>query len=104
MQQDLSNIAEPAVDELFHLNIPLLTGVDLRSTYCFLLEEEASRDWETWAKHLAVLKQQGLNTEKFIADFSSGLHKGIFREYKDVTFQGDVFHVLYLSKKNDTLF
>lgn len=76
----------------------------MRSTYCFLLEEEASRDRETWAKHLAILKQQGLNTEKFIADFSSGLHKGIFREYKDVPFQGDVFQVLYLSKKNDTLF
>jgi len=99
VQQDLSNIAEPAIDELFHLNIPLLTGVDLRSTYCFLLQEESTRDGETWAKHLAILKQQGLDPEKFIADFGSGLREGIFTVYKDVPFQGDVFHVLYYLKK-----
>lgn len=98
-QQDLSNIAEPAIDELFHLNMPILTGVDLRTTYCFLLQEEENRDGATWIKHLANLKKQGLDPEKFVADFGSGLREEIATVYQDVPFYGDVFHVLFYLKK-----
>ena len=34
--QDLSNIKEAAIDEIFLNNQPILTGVDLYSTYCFM--------------------------------------------------------------------
>jgi len=97
--QDLSNIKEAAIDEMFLNNSPILTGVDLYSTYCFLLKDEDDREGETWEKHLVVLKDQGLNPDKFIADFGSGLRLGLNLSYEDTPCHGDVFHVLFDLKK-----
>ena len=46
-KQDLSKITEGAHDELFQGSIPVLTGIDLNSLYCYLLSPEDRRDAET---------------------------------------------------------
>ncbi len=42
--QNLNHIKEGALDEIFSGSIPVLVGVDLRSTYTFLLSEEGGRN------------------------------------------------------------
>ena len=51
-RQDLSAIHVAAHDELFQAQRPVLVGVDVASTYCYLLSQEAQRDADTWAVHL----------------------------------------------------
>ena len=48
-KENLSSISVTANDELFHYNKPILTGIDVRSLYCYLLSSENKRDEETWA-------------------------------------------------------
>ena len=50
--QDLSSIGVALLDELFHANQPVLTGVDAFSTYCFLLQAVEHRDEDTWGYYL----------------------------------------------------
>jgi hypothetical protein len=97
--QDLSNIKEAAIDEIFLNNQPILTGVDLYSTYCFMLKDEDNREGSTWEKHLRILHDQGLEPNKFIADFGAGLRSGLNLAYPNIPCNGDVFHVLFDLKK-----
>jgi len=97
--QDLSNIKEAAIDEIFLNNDPILTGVDLHSTYCFLLKDEENREGSTWEKHLRTLQTHGLEPNKFIADFGTGLRSGLNLAYPNIPCNGDVFHVLFDLKK-----
>lgn len=94
-EQDLSKIKEGSIDEMFLNNNPILTGIDLHSTYCFLLKEESDREGDTWEKNLLELKDRGLDPNKFIADFGSGLRMGLDLAYNDTPCNGDVFHVLF---------
>ena len=57
--QDLSSVTLSAHDEIFHLNKPVLVGVDIPSLYCYLLSQEDQRDSETWAIHFMDLQRQG---------------------------------------------
>lgn len=59
--QDLSRVRAGSHDELFQARQPVLAGIDLDSTYCYLLVPEAHRDAETWAIHLLDLTKQGLS-------------------------------------------
>jgi hypothetical protein len=95
-QQDLSKINLGAIDELYHYNKPVLTGVDTRSLYCFLLAQEDSADENSWGTHLLDLKQQQLNPDRFIADDGTGLHAGLSVSYPTTPCDMDNFH---LSKK-----
>jgi len=56
-KQDLKNIKLTAQDETFHYNKPILTGIDIRSLYCYLLSPERDRDFDTWEIHLLDLKK-----------------------------------------------
>ncbi len=81
IQQDLSCVKLAAYDEIFHLNKPVLAGVDIPSLYCFLLSQEDHRDRDTWAVHFMDLQQQKLNPERAIGDDGAGLraaHKTVF--------------------------
>ena len=60
--EDLSNIKMTANDELFHHNKPILSGIDIRSLYCYLLTDETQRDEETWAIHLMDAEDKGLKS------------------------------------------
>ena len=93
--EDLSRVRVGAHDELFQANLPVLAGIDLDSTYCYLLVSEAHRDAETWAIHLLDLNQQGLRPEHTVADAGSGLRAGQALAWPTVPCHGDVFHILH---------
>ena len=62
-----------SLDEIFHSNRPILTGVDNHSSYCFLLEEAQHRDEDTWGWHLLEATEQGFDPNYTIADAGKGI-------------------------------
>ena len=74
--QELSRIQVGAHDEIFQASKPVLVGVDLKSTYCYLLACEDHRDETTWGVHLLDLANQGLDPDYTIADGGRGLRAG----------------------------
>jgi hypothetical protein len=91
--QDLSAIAVGAHDEIYQAGRPVLVGVDVRSTYCYLLAPEDHCGETTWGVHLLDLRDQGLRPERTIADGGSGLRAGQAAAWGDeVPCNGDVFH------------
>ncbi len=93
-KQDLSQIKLAAQDEMFHLNKPILSGIDLHSLYCYLLSQENHRDFETWGTHLLDLKKQGFNPSDFYADAADGIYKACQYVYPKVPYHYDHFHVI----------
>ena len=92
--EDLSKIRVGGHDELFQHRTPVLAGMDLGSTYGYLLAREAQRDGETWAIHLLDAKDWGLDLDYTVADFGTGLRAGQAMALPDVPCFGDVFHIL----------
>jgi hypothetical protein len=92
--QDLSPIRVGANDEMFQGGMPVLAGVDVASTYCYLLACEKHRDAETWGIHLLDLAEQGLKPDHIIADAGKGLRAGQALAWPGVPCFGDVFHAL----------
>jgi hypothetical protein len=91
-RQDLSAIHVAAHDELFQAQRPVLVGVDVASTYCYLLSQEAHRDADTWAVHLWDLQAQGFAPHNLIADGGQGLRAGQARALPQTPCRADVFH------------
>lgn len=91
---DLSPIQVGSHDELFQSGKPVLAGLDLDSTYCYLLTEEDHRDATTWAIHLMDLEVQGLSPENTVADGGLGLRAGQAIAWPNTPCFGDVFHGL----------
>lgn len=91
--QDLSSIKVPLLDELFHSNQPVLTGVDADSTYCFLLEAVEHRDEDTWGYYLLEAESQGLNPDYTIADAGKGIRAGQKAAWGDKPCHGDIWHM-----------
>ena len=91
--QELSNVKHGALDEVFHGNKPVLTGVDTKSLYCYLLSPEDHRDADTWAIHLLYLADQGFDPDYTIADFSGGIREGQKIACPGTPCHGDVFHI-----------
>lgn len=90
--QDLSNVRMGAHDEIFQAGRPVLVGVDVKSTYCYLLDIESHRDETTWGVHLLELQQQGLNPQYTVADGGGGLRAGQAAAWPNTPCHGDVFH------------
>jgi hypothetical protein len=93
-QQDLSRVRAGSHDDLFQGRQPVLVGIDLDATYCYLLAPEAHRDAETWAIHLWDLMAQGLQPDDTVADGGQGLRAGQVLAWPEVACDGDVFHGL----------
>ncbi len=93
-QQDLSHITLAAQDETFHYNKPVLTGIDIRSLYCYLLAPEKQRDLDTWGIHLLDLKNQGFNPERVLGDDASSIRSSLQYVYPDVPYDLDNFHII----------
>lgn len=93
-QEDLAGVRIGAHDEIFQNGQPVLVGVDVRSTYCYLLSQEEHRDAETWAIRLWELQEQGFHPEATIADAGRGLRAGQALALPETACRGDVFHVL----------
>jgi len=90
--QDLSGIRVGAHDEIFQARKPVLVGIDVDSTYGYLLAEEDHRDETTWGVHLLDLAEQGLCPDYTLADGGTGLRAGQAAAWDEVPCHGDVFH------------
>ena len=90
---DLSPISVASLDELFHSNRPILTGVDNDSSYCFLLQEVEHRDEDTWGWYLLEATEQGLEPNYTIADAAKGIRAAHKAVWEDKVCQGDVWHI-----------
>ena len=93
-QHDLSGVRVGAHDELFQTSQPVLVGVDVDSTYCYLLSLEERRDGVTWGVRLLELQARGFAPRAIIGDGGRGLRAGQDLALPGVPRRGDVFHVL----------
>ena len=94
-QQDLANVHYAAPDEIFQASDPILVGIDVKTTYCYLLSKEEQRDGDTWAIHLFDLQARHFDPQATIADGGSGLRAGQQLALPDTPCRFDVFHLLY---------
>ncbi len=92
--QDLSAIRYGAPDEIFQSGKPVLVGVDLQTTYCYLLEAAQRRDADTWALALLQAQEQGLQLERSVADGGQAIRAGQRMVWPDVPCDYDHFHAL----------
>lgn len=92
--EDLSPIKAASHDEIFQGNQPVLAGVDLDSTYCYLLEKASHRDATTWGVHFLDAQEKGFNPDYTIADGGTGLRAGQRDAFPDTPCHGDIFHIL----------
>lgn len=90
--QDLSGIRVGAHDEIYQTGQPVLVGMDVRSTYCYLLSAEDHCDETTWGVHLLDLADRRLHPDRTIADGGKALRAGQAAAWDDVPCNGDVFH------------
>ena len=93
--QDLSGIKVGLKDEIFQSRLPVLTGIDAFSTYCYLLVGAEHRDEDTWGYHLLEASKQGLNPDYSIADAAKGLRAGHQAAWPGKPCHGDTFHILH---------
>ena len=93
-KQRLNNITLAAQDEVFHYNRPVLTGVDIHSLYCYLLQQEDKRDFDTWGTHLLDLKNQGLNPERVFGDDAGSIQAAHRYVYPKTPYDLDNFHII----------
>ena len=99
-EQDLKEIRAGAHDEIYQGRFPVLVGVDLDSTYCYLLSKEEHCDENTWGVHLLELEErQKLSPEYIIADFGKGLRAGHKEVWSSMECRGDIFHSIYDLRK-----
>jgi hypothetical protein len=90
--EDLSGIHVGAHDEIYQAGQPVLVGMDVASTYCYLLEAAAHCDETTWGVHLLELAARGLRVDYTIADAGLALRAGQQAAWGDVPCHGDIFH------------
>ena len=91
--EPLSAIGVGAHDEIYQAGKPVLVGMDVESTYCYLLAAEDHCDETTWGVHLLDLSEQGLCLDYTIADGGKGLRGGQRAAWgRDIPCHGDVFH------------
>ncbi len=93
-RENLSYVVLGAHDEKFHYNVPILSGTDIRSLYCYLLSQEQKRDAVTWAVNLLDLEKKGFKPERIFADDGGGLRAGHKLIMPDVPCDMDNFHVI----------
>lgn len=91
---NLAGVRIGAHDEIFQNGQPVLVGVDVASTYCYLLSLEEHRDGTTWGVRLLELCDQGFEPYAIICDGGSGLQAGQLLAMPDTPRRGDVFHAL----------
>jgi hypothetical protein len=94
-QYDLAAVGIGAHDEIFQTDQPVLVGVDVGSTFCYLLSLEEQRDAVTWGVRLLELQAHGFTPQAIIGDAGSGLQAGQALALPGVPRRSDVFHVLH---------
>ncbi|MCT4508206.1 MAG: hypothetical protein N4A48_05480 [Tepidibacter sp.] len=71
----LDKIKVGANDEIFQASTPILVGVDVHSTYTYLMNESETRNAIDWALSLLEKQEQGLNLETSVNDGAMGIKK-----------------------------
>lgn len=94
VEERLDRVRVGAHDEIFQGQAPILVGVDVESTFVYLMGEEAHRDSETWALRLWECADKGLQPEFTVADGGKGLRAGQAIVWSDIPCRADVFHAL----------
>jgi hypothetical protein len=92
-RQELAHVRIAALDEIFQNTSPILSVVDVDSTYCCLLSLEEHRDADTWGVRLLDLQEQGFGPQATIGDGGKGLRAGQKLALPDVPCRADIFHV-----------
>jgi len=90
--EPLSAIRVGAHDEIYQARQPVLVGMDVVSTYCYLLEAAEHCDETTWGVHLLELQERGLRVDYTIADAGQALRAGQKAAWGDLPCHGDLFH------------
>jgi transposase len=90
--EDLSAIHVGAHDEIYQAGQPVLVGMDVVSTYCYLLEAAEHCDETTWGVHLLEQMDHGLHLDYTIADAGQALRAGQKAAWGALPCHGDVFH------------
>ena len=91
--EPLSGINIGAHDEIYQAGKPVLVGMDVGSTYCYLLAAQENCDETTWGVHLLELGKQGLCPDYTIADGGKGLRAGQQAAWgQEIPCHGDIFH------------
>jgi hypothetical protein len=90
--EDLSAIRVGAHDEIYQASQPVLVGMDVASTYCYLLEAADHCDETTWGVLLLERRDRGLQLDYTIADAGQALRAGQKAAWGDLPCHGDVFH------------
>jgi hypothetical protein len=93
-RQDLAGVRIGAHDEIFQVGLPVLVGVDVFSTYCYLLSPEEHRDGDTWGVRILELTDRGFAPDAAIGDAGSGLRSGLAQALPGIGCRSDVFHAL----------
>jgi hypothetical protein len=88
----LGGVRIGAHDEIFQSRQPVLVGVDVASSYCYLLSLEEQRDGVTWGVRLLELQDQGFAPDAIISDGGTGLQAGQNLAMPNTPGRGDVFH------------
>lgn len=92
-QQALGMIREGAHDEIFSQGVPVLVGVEPRSSFVYLMEPAPGRgevDW--WVALTEKHERQGLNLTTSISDAARGLLSGVKQAFPQIDLRGDVLH------------
>ena len=89
--EDLSAIRVGAHDEMYQARQPVLVGMDVDSTYCYLLQAVEHCDETTWGVHLLELSDHGLHLDYTIADAGCALRAGQYAAWELVPCHGDIF-------------
>jgi hypothetical protein len=91
--EDLSQVRIGAHDEIYQAGRPVLVGADVKSTYCYLLEQADTCDGDTWALHLWDLQEnKRLTPESTIADGGQALRSGQHLAWPEIPCNADIFH------------
>jgi len=90
--ENLSGIRRGAHDEIFQARSPVLVGVDIPSTYCYLLAAEEDCGETAWGVHLLDLAERGLRPDGTIADGGRGQRAGQAAAWPGVPCWEDIFH------------
>jgi hypothetical protein len=93
-RQDLNRVRYAALDELFQGSNPILSVVDVYSTYCCLLSVEEHRDADTWGVRILELKEQGFSPLVAIGDLGTALRAGLKLAQPNTFCRADNFHVV----------
>lgn len=93
---DLRAIEHVALDEMFSQGNPVFAGIDLDSSYLFLLDVCATRSGAEWARVLGALeKDQDLCPSVVVKDAGSGLAAGVGMAWPKTEERDDLFHAVY---------